>query len=118
MVHTSRSKAFLSKHHGIAQLSARRLLVLRHGPSARLQGVAIVAQGHILTEKTNEYCVEGAERRKCLRCKAHKCPMFVAMEEDAPFEPRVHFDAKKLVAVVRTYHQKIAPVSYHYNTEY
>ena len=25
--------------------SARRLLVLRHGPSARLQGVAIVAEG-------------------------------------------------------------------------
>jgi hypothetical protein len=32
-----------SKHHGYTQLSARRLLVLRHGPSARLQGVAIVA---------------------------------------------------------------------------
>ena len=43
MVHTSRSKAFLSKHHGIAQLSARRLLVLRHGPSVRPQGIAIVA---------------------------------------------------------------------------
>jgi hypothetical protein len=47
MVHTSRSKTFLSKHHGIAHLSARRLLVLddddRHGPSPRLQGVAIVA---------------------------------------------------------------------------
>ena len=33
-----------SKHHGYTQLSARRLLVLRHGPSARLQGVAIVAK--------------------------------------------------------------------------
>jgi hypothetical protein len=43
MVHTSRSKAFLSKHHGIASLSARRLLVLQHGPSPRLQGVAIAA---------------------------------------------------------------------------
>ena len=32
-----------SKHHGYAQLSARRLLVLRHGSSARLQGVAIIA---------------------------------------------------------------------------
>ena len=31
------------KHHGFVQLSARRLLVLRHGPSARLQGVANVA---------------------------------------------------------------------------
>ena len=36
-------KIIPSKHHGYAQLSARRLLVLRHGSSARLQGVAIVA---------------------------------------------------------------------------
>jgi hypothetical protein len=36
-------KLTLSKTHGIAQLSARRLLVLRHGPSARQPGVAIVA---------------------------------------------------------------------------
>ena len=43
MVYTSRSKALLSKTHGIAQLSARRLLVLRLGPSARQPGVAIVA---------------------------------------------------------------------------
>jgi hypothetical protein len=43
MVHTSRSKALLSKHHGIASLRNRRLLVLQHGPSPRLQGVAIAA---------------------------------------------------------------------------
>jgi hypothetical protein len=43
MVHTSRSKSFFSKHHGITQLRDLRLLVLRHGPRARLQGVAIVA---------------------------------------------------------------------------
>ena len=36
-------KIIPSKHHGYAQLSSRRLLVLRHGSSARLQGVAIVA---------------------------------------------------------------------------
>ena len=36
-------KVIPSKHHGFAQLSDLRLLVLRHGPSARLQGVAIVA---------------------------------------------------------------------------
>jgi hypothetical protein len=36
-------KLFLPKTHGIAQLSARRLLVLRHGPSVRQPGVAIVA---------------------------------------------------------------------------
>jgi hypothetical protein len=36
-------KVIPSKHHGFAQLSDWRLLVLRHGPSARLQGVAIVA---------------------------------------------------------------------------
>jgi hypothetical protein len=36
-------KISFSKHHGIASLSIRRLLVLRYGPSARLQGVAIVA---------------------------------------------------------------------------
>jgi hypothetical protein len=61
---SSRNKAFLSKHHGIAQLSARRLLVLRHGPSARLQGVAIVASRGMLyfcscepysTSKKTEY---------------------------------------------------------------
>jgi hypothetical protein len=42
MVHTSGNKAYPSQTHGIAQLSARRLLVLRHGPSARQPGVAIV----------------------------------------------------------------------------
>jgi hypothetical protein len=36
-------KLILSKLHGIAQLSARRLLVLRHGPSARQPGFAMVA---------------------------------------------------------------------------
>jgi len=36
-------KIFLPKHHGFAQLSVWRLLVLRHGPSDSLQGVAIVA---------------------------------------------------------------------------
>jgi hypothetical protein len=36
-------KFTLSKTHDIAQLSARRLLVLRHGPSVRQPGVAIVA---------------------------------------------------------------------------
>jgi hypothetical protein len=36
-------KITLSETHEMAQLSARRLLVLRHGPSARQPGVAIVA---------------------------------------------------------------------------
>jgi hypothetical protein len=36
-------KHSFSKHHGISQLSARSLLVLRHGPSTRFQGVSIVA---------------------------------------------------------------------------
>jgi hypothetical protein len=41
--HLVEIKFTLSKTHGIDQLSARRLLVLRHGPSARQPGVAIVA---------------------------------------------------------------------------
>jgi hypothetical protein len=37
---------------------------------------------------------------------------------DPPFEPRILFHAKKLIAVVGAYHQKIAAVSYHDDTEY
>jgi hypothetical protein len=37
-------KHSFSKHHGIASLIDRLLLVLRYGPRARLQGVVIVAQ--------------------------------------------------------------------------
>jgi hypothetical protein len=33
-------------------------------------------------KKPNLYCLEGAERRKCSRGNAHKCPIFVEMEED------------------------------------
>ena len=54
MVHTSRSKVFLSKHHDIAQLSARSLLVLQHGPIARLQEVAIVA-GYVPSVQRSDF---------------------------------------------------------------
>jgi len=33
-------------------------------------------------KKSNKYCLQGAERRKCLRGNARKCPSFVEMEED------------------------------------
>jgi hypothetical protein len=33
-------------------------------------------------KKSNQYCLEGAERRKCSRSNAYKCPIFVKMEED------------------------------------
>jgi hypothetical protein len=39
-----------------------------------------------IEKKSNLYCLEGAEegaeRRKCSRGNAHKCPIFVEMEED------------------------------------
>jgi hypothetical protein len=44
-------KLILSKTHDIAQLSVRRLLVLRHGPSARQPGVAINVERGNITDK-------------------------------------------------------------------
>ena len=71
--------------------SARRLLVLRHGPSARLQGVAIVAPASVIKLFTIQQRRHRARLRPGHCHEDRHCPTQTPAQETQSPRPRPHY---------------------------